>query len=134
MEIPEKLLKFKFHIIFTTLLSLLLLSLFLLAPRFLTILSYFWPLFVSTALFLIAVVFFAKVSPPITETTSCEKAGEGLLDYVAGQPEEILEQIDDDDDEEEEEEDNTQTKSDQKSEKASEFLAKASNDDDDHDR
>ncbi|KAI3979501.1 hypothetical protein MKX01_001693 [Papaver californicum] len=92
MEIPEKLMKLKYYIIFSSLISLLFLSLILLAPRFLTIVSYFWPLFVSTALFLFTVVFFAKVSPLSTSSSdddqsllSCaEKAGEGLLDYVAG--------------------------------------------------
>ncbi|KAI9187281.1 hypothetical protein LWI28_026332 [Acer negundo] len=46
--------------------------------------AYFWPLFLSTALFLVAVVFFGKTSPPAA--AAGDKAGEGLLDYVAGQP------------------------------------------------
>ncbi|MCL7039090.1 hypothetical protein MKW94_017314 [Papaver nudicaule] len=113
MEIPEKLLKLKYYIIFSTLMSVLFLSLVLLAPRFLTIVSYFWPLFVSTALFLFTVVFFAKVSPLSTsgggtenESLSCaEKAGEGLLDYVAGQtPQVLLDTIDDEDEEDSEDE------------------------------
>ncbi|KAI3956976.1 hypothetical protein MKX01_001010 [Papaver californicum] len=111
MEIPEKLMKLKYYIIFSSLISLLFLSLVLLAPRFLTIVSYFWPLFVSTALFLFTVVFFAKVSPLSTSSAeendddqsllSCaEKAGEGLLDYVAGQPPQVLllDTTDDDED------------------------------------
>lgn len=117
MEIPERIMKFKFYIISASLISLLFLSLLLLAPRFVTILSYFWPLFVSTALFLFAVVFFARVSPLNSETStlSCEKAGEGLLDYVvAGQPENtpLIEQIQDYDDEDE---DQSPIKSDEKS-------------------
>ncbi|KAI3850802.1 hypothetical protein MKW98_030862 [Papaver atlanticum] len=111
MEIPEKLMKLKYYIIFSSLISLSFLSLVLLAPRFLTIVSYFWPLFVSTALFLFTVVFFAKVSPLSTSSEidddqsllSCaEKAGEGLLDYVAA-PQVCLENIDDFDDDEDEE-------------------------------
>ncbi|KAL7218832.1 hypothetical protein ACSBR2_011995 [Camellia fascicularis] len=39
MEISEKLLKFKFHILFTIAFSLI-----YLAPRFLDVLAYFWPL------------------------------------------------------------------------------------------
>ncbi|KAL5802217.1 hypothetical protein ACOSQ4_030522 [Xanthoceras sorbifolium] len=82
MEIPESILRFKFHIIFTLIFSLLLLSIVLLAPSFLNILAYFWPLFLSTALFLVVVIFFGKTSPP----AAADSAGEGLLDYVAGQP------------------------------------------------
>ncbi|RZC49851.1 hypothetical protein C5167_018276 [Papaver somniferum] len=121
MEIPEKLMKLKYYIIFSSLISLSFLSLVLLAPRFLTIVSYFWPLFVSTALFLFTVVFFAKVSPLSTSSEidddqsllSCaEKAGEGLLDYVAA-PQVCLETIDDDDTDEDEDEENEIDETDQ---------------------
>ncbi|GMP64989.1 hypothetical protein CsSME_00025982 [Camellia sinensis var. sinensis] len=61
-------------------------SLIYLAPRFLDVLAYFWPLFLSTALFLVTVLFFAESSPLSTEVPA-EKATEGLLDFVAGQPE-----------------------------------------------
>ncbi|CAB4308617.1 unnamed protein product [Prunus armeniaca] len=86
MEIPEKLLKFKFHFLFALILCLTLYAITLIAPRFLTILAYFWPLFLSTALFLFAVVVFGKTTLPVTEPS-----GEGLLDYVAGQPEHVVE-------------------------------------------
>ncbi|XAR56783.1 hypothetical protein NMG60_11037376 [Bertholletia excelsa] len=85
MEIPAKLLRFKFHILFAAAFSLLLLSLLYIAPSFLDVLAYFWPLLVSTALFLVAVTVFGQTSPP----ASGEKAGEGLLDFVAGQPEHV---------------------------------------------
>ncbi|KAK4398617.1 UNVERIFIED_CONTAM: hypothetical protein Scaly_1247200 [Sesamum calycinum] len=88
MEIPEKLLKFKFHILFGVALSLLIFFLCYLAPSFLDVLKYFWPLLVSTALFLVTIVVFGRISPPVTEAPG-EKAGEGLLDYVAGQPEQV---------------------------------------------
>ncbi|PIA25621.1 hypothetical protein AQUCO_11000029v1 [Aquilegia coerulea] len=109
MAIIEKLMKYKFHIIFiTSLSSVLILSIFLIAPNFLTILSYFWPLFLSTALFLFSIVFFGKVSPLAFEETSSEKTGEGLLDYVAGQSHETIHNQEEDeglgDDEEEKEE------------------------------
>ncbi|KAK8492665.1 hypothetical protein V6N13_141327 [Hibiscus sabdariffa] len=88
MEIPEKLVKFKYPIILTLTLSLTLSSLIIFAPSFLTILTYFWPLFLSTALFLVVVVFFAKTSPHSGSSDSpAVKPGEGLLDYVAGHPE-----------------------------------------------
>ncbi|KGN56016.1 hypothetical protein Csa_010324 [Cucumis sativus] len=79
MEIPSKVMKFRFHILVTLILSLTLFSLFLLAPSFLSLLAYFWPLFLSTALFLLAVLLFANTSLP-----SPDKAAEGLLSYVAG--------------------------------------------------
>ncbi|KAI3466425.1 hypothetical protein Pfo_023088 [Paulownia fortunei] len=85
MEIPEKLLKFKFHILLALTFSFFIVFLCYIAPRFLDILKYFWPLLVSTALFLVAVVVFDRISPLSAEYPG-EKAGEGLLDYVAGEP------------------------------------------------
>lgn len=82
MEIPEKILHFKFHILFSAAFSLTTLSIIYLAPSFLDILHYFWPLLLSTALFLVAVVVFGRTSPPAAEVS-----GEGILDYVAGKAE-----------------------------------------------
>ncbi|WJX27300.1 hypothetical protein P8452_16135 [Trifolium repens] len=59
-------------------------------PYFLSILAYFWPLFASTTVFLVAIIAFGGVSKFSTETHG-EKAGEGLLDYVAGKQEHIQE-------------------------------------------
>ncbi|CAK9166875.1 unnamed protein product [Ilex paraguariensis] len=92
MEIPEKLLKFKFHILFASVFSLLIISIIYVAPRFLEILAYFWPLLVSTALFLITVIVFGQISPPTTEASG-EKTGEVILDYVAGQPEQVQPEV-----------------------------------------
>lgn len=86
MEIPEKVLKFKFHILFALVVCVLVSTLILVAPRFLTILAYFWPLFLSTALFLVAVLVFGKTSIPATEDNGDKPPGEGLLHFVAGQP------------------------------------------------
>ncbi|XP_010500107.1 PREDICTED: uncharacterized protein LOC104777528 [Camelina sativa] len=97
MEFREKLLKFKFHIFLAFVLSLLTVALVTYSPGFLTVLSYFWPLFVSTALFLAAIFFFARTSDlPSSSTIPGEGAGlkvatEGILDYVVGgQHEETL--------------------------------------------
>ncbi|TKY53931.1 hypothetical protein E2542_SST18337 [Spatholobus suberectus] len=58
------------------------------APRFMTILAYFWPLFASTTVFLVAIIAFGGVSKFSTEGHGHgEKAGEGLLDYVTGMSE-----------------------------------------------
>ncbi|KAF5948282.1 hypothetical protein HYC85_014239 [Camellia sinensis] len=60
-------------------------SLIYLAARLLDVLAYFWLPFLSTALFLVTVVLFAKSSPLSTEVPA-EKTNERLLDFVAGQP------------------------------------------------
>ncbi|XP_043693688.1 uncharacterized protein LOC122644139 [Telopea speciosissima] len=91
MAIQEKLLKFKYHFIFGIIVSVVFLLLVLLAPRFVDVIVYFWPLLLSTAICLAAVVVFGLVSP-IEPEASVEKAGEGLLDYVAGQPAQVEEE------------------------------------------
>ncbi|KZV56359.1 hypothetical protein F511_00356 [Dorcoceras hygrometricum] len=83
MDVPEKLLKFKFHILLVFALAVVIFSLSYLAPRFLDILNYFWPLFLSTALFLIAVVVFGRLSAPETDSPAVE----GILDFADGQSE-----------------------------------------------
>ncbi|GLT83680.1 hypothetical protein SLE2022_019550 [Rubroshorea leprosula] len=87
MEIAQKLLNFKYQILIGVTLVAAVSSLIILSPSFLTILAYFWPLLLSTVLFLIAVVFFGKTSAPPGSDSGAENAGEGLLNYVAGQPE-----------------------------------------------
>ncbi|CAN8270131.1 unnamed protein product [Cochlearia groenlandica] len=87
MEFREKLLKFKFHIVFAFFFSLLAVSY---SPGFLTVLSYFWPLFLSTALFLAAVYFFDRTSDLPASCTipgdgsGFKMAAEGILEYVVG--------------------------------------------------
>ncbi|KAL3734610.1 hypothetical protein ACJRO7_023888 [Eucalyptus globulus] len=83
MEIPEKLLRYRFHLVAALLFAAVAAALVYAAPRFVTVLAYFWPLLLSTALFLVAVVVFGKTSPP----AAAEASGEKILDYVAGQPE-----------------------------------------------
>ncbi|XP_068644562.1 uncharacterized protein [Aristolochia californica] len=86
MEAVEKLLKFKFHVLAASAVVSLVLSLYYVAPNFLTVVTYFWPLLLSTALFLAAVVFFGRVTP----VESSGDAGGELLDYVAGKPEDAV--------------------------------------------
>ena len=82
--------KFKFHIIFGVLLSASFFTILRIAPRFIDLIVYFWPLLASTALFLMVVLVFSRVSPPATDGPG-DKAAEGLLDYVAGQTEVVTE-------------------------------------------
>lgn len=81
MEIPEKLLKFRYHLAAALLLGVTLFSVATMGPRLVTLLAYFWPLLLSTALVLALVFVFAKTSPLPPTDTSLHK---GLLDYVAG--------------------------------------------------
>lgn len=82
MEISEKLLHFKYPILISFASCFFAISLIYLAPSFIDIVKYFWPLFMSTAMFLVAVVVFGRISP--LPDSPGEKAGEGLLDFVAG--------------------------------------------------
>ncbi|GLT56957.1 hypothetical protein SLA2020_299690 [Shorea laevis] len=87
MEIAQELLKFKYHILAGLTLAAVLYSLTIISPSFLSILTYFWPLLLSTVVFLFAGVFFGKTSSLPGSDSASEMAGEGLLNYVAGQPE-----------------------------------------------
>ncbi|KAL8469717.1 hypothetical protein ACS0TY_032528 [Phlomoides rotata] len=88
MDLPEKLLKFKLQILFFFAFSFLIFFICYVAPRFVDILYYFWPLLFSTALFLVAIIVFGEISPPAEVPVSLdEKLGEGLLNYVASEPE-----------------------------------------------
>ncbi|CAA0814020.1 Unknown protein [Striga hermonthica] len=84
MEIRPQLLRFKLQILVALALAFSGIFVGYLAPRFVDILKYFWPLLVSTALFLVAIVVFDRISP-VTDDSG-EKPGEGLLDYVSGEP------------------------------------------------
>ncbi|KAG5242408.1 Microtubule-associated protein [Salix suchowensis] len=87
MVIPERLLQYRYHFAVAITASAVL-SLFLYAaPRLITILAYFWPLFASTAVFLILIVVFGGTVSHLAADSQGEKEGEGLLDYVAEQPE-----------------------------------------------
>lgn len=56
------------------------------APRFLSILAFFWPLFLSTAVLLVAMTAFGGGFQVGNEVHG-QRAGERILDYVAGRPE-----------------------------------------------
>ncbi|RWR77931.1 hypothetical protein CKAN_00643600 [Cinnamomum micranthum f. kanehirae] len=56
MDVPEKLLQFKFHFIFLTLFSTLVASIVTYSSSVVTVFSYFWPLVVSISLFFVVVI------------------------------------------------------------------------------
>ncbi|KAJ9180820.1 hypothetical protein P3X46_009022 [Hevea brasiliensis] len=90
MDIPEKILQYRYHFVVAIIASLVLSILLYAAPRFLTILAYFWPLFASTTVFLVLIIAFGGVSQLASDAHGAQ-AGEGLLDYVAGQAEHTTE-------------------------------------------
>ncbi|XP_022724435.1 uncharacterized protein LOC111281094 [Durio zibethinus] len=82
MDMQQKLIQHRYHFTIAILASLIIALLSYVAPRLPTILTYFWPLFVSTTVFLVAIMAFGGFSQLATDAHG-EKAGEGLLDYVA---------------------------------------------------
>jgi len=90
MEIPAKFSKLKFHFLFGVALSLLIFFRIYISPKFVDVVTFFSPLFLSTALFLLAVLVFGRTLPPATEAPG-EKVAEVILDLVTGQP--LVEQL-----------------------------------------
>ncbi|KAH0870713.1 hypothetical protein HID58_077735 [Brassica napus] len=82
MEIQARLMEYKFHVMITIIVIVVLSSLVYAAPRILDILAYFWPLFASTAAFLAM-----AITSGGFQQLSDEATGEGIMDYVAGRPE-----------------------------------------------
>ncbi|RID79145.1 hypothetical protein BRARA_A01911 [Brassica rapa] len=81
MDIQARLMEYKFHFMVATIVSVVLSSLVYAAPIILDILAYFWPLFASTAAFLAIAITFGGF-----QQLSDEATGEGIMDYVAGRP------------------------------------------------
>lgn len=82
--------QYRQHIAIAIASSVFFCTLLYVAPRILTILAYFWPLFASTTVFLVAIIAFGGISKfaDSSHQVHAEEAGQGLLDYVAaGQPE-----------------------------------------------
>ncbi|XVF75177.1 hypothetical protein PTKIN_Ptkin13bG0166300 [Pterospermum kingtungense] len=86
MDIPQKLIQYRYHFTIAILASLFIAFLSYVVPRLSSILTYFWPLFASTTVFLVLITAFGGVSQLATEAHG-EKVGEGLLDYVAARSE-----------------------------------------------
>jgi len=59
-----------------------------LGPRLGAVLSFFWPLLVSTGFFLVAVAVLLRISPP---PAGADESGKELIDFVAGcRPEHLV--------------------------------------------
>uniref|UniRef100_A0A0E0JP16 Uncharacterized protein n=1 Tax=Oryza punctata TaxID=4537 RepID=A0A0E0JP16_ORYPU len=51
-------------------------------PRLGAVVSFFWPLLVSTGFFLVAVAVLLRISPP--PSSAIDESGKELIDFVAG--------------------------------------------------
>ncbi|KAL5836469.1 hypothetical protein ACOSQ4_015966 [Xanthoceras sorbifolium] len=85
---PKLIMQYRYHFSVAIIGLLIIGLLSYAAPRMLTLLAYFWPLFASTAVFLLLIIIFGGVSQMGIEAHG-EKTGEGLLDYVAARPEHV---------------------------------------------
>ncbi|KQK09872.1 uncharacterized protein LOC104582873 isoform X2 [Brachypodium distachyon] len=57
-------------------------------PRLSAVVSFFWPLLVSTAFFLVAITVLLRISPP---PAGADESGKDLIDFVAGcRPEHLV--------------------------------------------
>ncbi|CAN8274930.1 unnamed protein product [Cochlearia groenlandica] len=85
MEIQARLMEYKFHFMVAIIVCLIMASLVYAAPQILDILAYFWPLFASTAAFLVM-----AVTSGGFQQLSEEGTVEGIVDYVAGRSDDPL--------------------------------------------
>ncbi|KAK8485339.1 hypothetical protein V6N13_062789 [Hibiscus sabdariffa] len=82
VDIQQKLNQYRYHFVVTLLVSSIVAFLSYAAPSMLAILTYFWPLFASTAVLVVVIMAFGGVSQLATEAHG-RKTGEGLLEYVS---------------------------------------------------
>ncbi|OMO64680.1 hypothetical protein COLO4_31924 [Corchorus olitorius] len=80
--IQHKVIQYRYQIVVAGLGSIIMAFFLYAAPR---LVSYFWPLLASTTVLLVAIIAFGGHSQSQLASTQAhgEKAGEGLLDYVA---------------------------------------------------
>ncbi|KAJ6756784.1 TRANSMEMBRANE PROTEIN [Salix purpurea] len=67
MDIPERVLQYRFHLAAAIAASLVLSLLLYASPGLITIVAYFWPLFASTAVFLMLIIVFGGVPQLATD-------------------------------------------------------------------
>lgn len=92
MDIQQKLIQYRYHFTTAILASLIIAFVSYVVPRLSSILTYFWPLFASTTVFLVLITAFGGLSQLATTEAYGEKVGEGLLNYVAARSEHTTDQ------------------------------------------
>ncbi|KAM6601878.1 hypothetical protein CsatA_021487 [Cannabis sativa] len=95
MDIPAQLVQYKYHLAIAISVSVVISLVLYAAPRLTTIMAYFGPLFASTTLFVVAIIAFTGVSKLAVEAHRGDKAGEDIVDYVAGLQEHDIDQHED---------------------------------------
>ncbi|KAG7959592.1 hypothetical protein I3843_10G077700 [Carya illinoinensis] len=86
MDIPEKLMQYRYHVSIAVVVSAVISLVLYAAPRLLAILAYFWPLFASTTVFLVAIIAFGSLSQFATQTQGEKTDEDQILDCVQGPP------------------------------------------------
>ncbi|MQM07909.1 hypothetical protein Taro_040761 [Colocasia esculenta] len=82
-KLHGKLLEFRLQGLLLAVLGAIILALLRLGPSFRTVVAFFYPLLLSTSFFL-AVVLVLRVISPSPGVVLSDRAGEELMDYVAG--------------------------------------------------
>ncbi|PON38120.1 hypothetical protein PanWU01x14_314900 [Parasponia andersonii] len=84
MDIQQQPIQYRYHLAIAISVSVAISLVFYAAPRLTTIVAYFWPLFASTTLFVVAIIAFTGISQLAMEAQGGQKFGEDIVDYVAG--------------------------------------------------
>lgn len=90
MEIFAKILHYKNQIVTLISLSIFIKIFFVLAPN---ILTYFWPLFLSTTLLLVTILAFNNLSPLAVEFSNVKESEGSVLDFLSGHQHQQLEEF-----------------------------------------
>lgn len=86
MDIQDQVVRFRYYILASLLSLIAIFTLLHLAPSFVTLIVFFFPLLISTTIFLTIIILFGNTtqSHPNDAVPSFPKPAEELLDYVAG--------------------------------------------------
>lgn len=79
----------KLHLAVAALIGVAGIALATVGPTLATIVTFFWPLVVSTVFLLSAVAILFRISPPPSDPLHEEVPGQELMQYVAGCPDEV---------------------------------------------
>lgn len=79
----------KLHLALAAVIGVAGIALATMGPTLATIVTFFWPLVVSTVFLLSAVAVLFRISPPPSDPLHEEVPGQELMQYVAGLPDEV---------------------------------------------
>ncbi|KAH0459367.1 hypothetical protein IEQ34_012181 [Dendrobium chrysotoxum] len=90
MAIQEHLRPFKLHFAVASVAAIMITYFIYLGPTFSSLVGFFWPLLLSTTFLLAAVAVILRISPPPHTDAAALRAGDDIIDFVAGTPYEQL--------------------------------------------